>query len=238
VYEELKLEHIQRTIHSLQKRIEERFPDSGLSKVAGELTRIAEGTGDVVAVIRRPHRSIQVVVALAILAIVALVVWVVIRLQMSGNGNIGSGNWLQTIEAATQILIFLGGSIYFLLTLEVRLDRKLALRELHRLRTIVHIVDMHQLTKDPDHLLAPEPPTQSSPVRKFTAFEMSRYLDYCTEMLSLSSKLAALHLQYMNDPVVLNAVNDIETLASNLSNKIWQKIVIVDAARRTQIPFA
>jgi len=50
----------------------------------------------------------------------------------------------------------------------------------------------------------------------------------CTELLSLSSKLAALHAQCVNDPVVLDAVNDIEVLASNLSNKIWQKIVILD----------
>lgn len=57
---------------------------------------------------------------------------------------------------------------------------------------------------------------------------MSRYLDYCAEQLSLSSKLAALHLQYVNDPVVLDAVSDIEVLASNLANKIWQKIMIVD----------
>ena len=58
---------------------------------------------------------------------------------------------------------------------------------------------------------------------------MSRYLDYCSEMLSLSSKLAALHVQYVNDHVVLDAVNDIETLAASLSNKIWQKIMILDS---------
>jgi hypothetical protein len=87
---------------------------------------------------------------------------------------------------------------------------------------------MHQLTKDPEHLLAPAMRTPSSPERQFTRFELSRYLDYCTELLSLSSKLAALHAQCVNDPVVLDAVNDIEVLASNLSNKIWQKIVILD----------
>jgi len=37
-----------------------------------------------------------------------------------------------------------------------------------------------------------------------------------------------LHAQYVNDPVVLDAVNDIEVLAANLSNKIWQKIMILD----------
>ena len=93
---------------------------------------------------------------------------------------------------------------------------------------MAHIVDMHQLTKDPEHLLVPEMRTPSSPDRQFTRFELSRYLDYCTELLSLASKLAALHAQCVNDPVVLDAVNDIEVLASNLSNKIWQKIMILD----------
>ena len=58
---------------------------------------------------------------------------------------------------------------------------------------------------------------------------LARYLDYCSELLSLSSKIAALHMQYMNDSVVLDAVNDIETLAASLSNSIWQKIMILDA---------
>ena len=53
-------------------------------------------------------------------------------------------------------------------------------------------------------------------------------------MLSLSSKLAALHVQYVNDPVVLDAVNDIETLAASLSNKIWQKIMILDRLAPSQ----
>jgi hypothetical protein len=141
----------------------------------------------------------------------------------------GIGSLLQVAESAAQDLIFLGVAIYFLFTLEARLHRRVSLQALHRLRTIVHIVDMHQLTKDPEHLLSPGMETASSPERRMTRFELSRYLDYCSELLSLSSKLAALHAQYLNDPVVLDAVNDIEVLASNLSSKIWQKIVILDA---------
>jgi hypothetical protein len=135
---------------------------------------------------------------------------------------------LQAFESAAQDLVFLGIAIYFLVTIEGRLKRRLALRDLRRLRAIVHIVDMHQLTKDPEHLLVPSDRTASSPDSQLTRFELSRYLDYCSELLALSSKLAALHAQYMNDPVVLDAVNDIEVLAANLSNKIWQKIVILD----------
>lgn len=67
-----------------------------------------------------------------------------------------------------------------------------------------------------------------------TRFELSRYLDYCSELLSLTSKLAALFVQYVPDPVVLDAVNDVETLADGLSQKIWQKILVLDAAEPTQ----
>src|SRR5207237_4881669 len=125
----------------------------------------------------------------------------------------------------------------FFFTLETRVKRRAALRALHRLRSIVHIVDMHQLSKDPEHLLAPAMTTESSPRRTFTRFELARYLDYCAELLSLASKLAALHVQYLNDEVVLDAVKDIETLAASLSNKTWQTIMILTIAvpAKTQV---
>ena len=59
---------------------------------------------------------------------------------------------------------------------------------------------------------------------------MSRYLEYCSELLSLVSKLAALHAQDLQDPVVLEAVNDVESLTADLSRKVWQKITILDIA--------
>lgn len=63
-----------------------------------------------------------------------------------------------------------------------------------------------------------------------TSYQLTRYLDYCSELLALLSKLAALHAQYVEDHVVLTAVNDVESLAQGLSNKIWQKIMILDLA--------
>jgi len=72
--------------------------------------------------------------------------------------------------------------------------------------------------------------TASSPRRSMPRFELSRYLDYCSELLSLTSKVAALYVQDSQDPVVLDAVNDVETLTTGLSGKIWQKIMILDRA--------
>jgi hypothetical protein len=65
-------------------------------------------------------------------------------------------------------------------------------------------------------------------VRLLTPPQLARYLDYCSEMLALTSKLAALHAQHLQDPVVLNAVNDIESLAADLVRTIWQKLTILD----------
>ena len=67
-----------------------------------------------------------------------------------------------------------------------------------------------------------------------TAPELGRYLDYCSEMLSLTSKVAASFVQSLSDPVVLSTVNEIETLATGLSGKIWQKITLLERATRAE----
>jgi hypothetical protein len=135
---------------------------------------------------------------------------------------------VQSAESAINELIFLGLALFFLISLETRIKRHYALQALHRLRSIAHVVDMHQLTKDPAHLLSRFQSTSSSPERSLSRYELMRYLDYCAEMLALDSKIAALFAQNMDDPVILNAVNDMESLTQSLSGKIWQKIMIVD----------
>jgi hypothetical protein len=230
MYSELQLDLIVRTLESLQQRIEERFPASGLSRVAAELLRVARETGAVLERVRRPKRLLRAGVAIAVVLIALVLALFLYNLPELSLDVAGIGALFQTVEAATQVFIFLALAIFFLVTLETRMHRRVSLQALHRLRSIVHIVDMHQLTKDPEHILTPGMSTASSPERKLTRFELARYLNYCSELLSLSSKLAALHVQYLNDPIVLDAVNDIEVLASNLSNKMWQKIVVLDTA--------
>jgi hypothetical protein len=230
MYTELKLDLIVATLATLHQRIDERFPDSGLARVASELLKVARETGPVVERIRKPNRLLRAGVGIAVALIVVLAGSLLLVVPALSFDVEGIGSLFQTVESATQNLIFLALAIYFLMTLEARLHRRISLQALHRLRSVVHIVDMHQLTKDPERVLTPGMSTASSPQRRLTRFELARYLNYCSELLSLSSKLAALHAQYLNDPVVLDAVNDVEVLASNLSNKMWQKIVILDTA--------
>jgi hypothetical protein len=46
-------------------------------------------------------------------------------------------------------------------------------------------------------------------------------------MLSLTAKTAALCAEHTADAVVLETVSYIETLSTELSNKIWQKISLL-----------
>jgi hypothetical protein len=133
-------------------------------------------------------------------------------------------------------IVLAGAAVLFLVTVEGRVRRNRALRFIRELRAVAHIVDMHQLTKDPGILMAEGQRTPSSPRRTMNRYELSRYLDYCSEMLSLNSKLAALYAQNFDDPVVLAAVDEVETLCTSLSGKIWQKMVILNQAGGTPVP--
>ncbi len=227
-YSELQGGHILKTITTLELRITERFPGSGLSRVSAELGRLAIEVCALVARLRQPIWLLRTGAALGILGIVAIIVWVVRTGLGASLGLRDPANLLQASESAVNEIILLAMAIFFMITLENRVKRRSALKALHRLRSVVHIVDMHQLTKDPGYLFSASMTTASSPKRDMTRFELARYLDYCSELFSLTSKVAALLVQHVRDPVVLAAVNDIETLAASLSNKVWQKIMILD----------
>ena len=51
-------------------------------------------------------------------------------------------------------------------------------------RSLARVIDMHQLTKDPERLRSDR--TCASVPLDLTAIELSNYLDYCSELLSMS----------------------------------------------------
>ena len=132
------------------------------------------------------------------------------------------------LEAGLNDVILIGALFFFLITLEIRIKRRRALRAIHELRAIAHIIDMHQLNKDPERVASKMYfTTQKSPKIDLNRFLLGRYLDYCSEMLSLTGKLAALYVQDFDDSVALASVNEVESLSTGLSRKIWQKIMIL-----------
>lgn len=215
------------TAERLHQRIEERFPDSGLSRVGAELEAVVREAAALAAWLARPIWKLRIAAGATIALLVAALLTALFELG-TGRGPAGWADWAQSVEALVNDIVFVGIAVYFLAGLEVRQKRGRAQKALHVLRSLAHIVDMHQLTKDPERIVVQGPDTASSPLRHMTAFELTRYLDYSSELLALISKVAAVYVQELNDPVTVQAANDVEQLAVNLSRTIWQKIVILD----------
>lgn len=213
MYRSLDPARIVATLEQLQARMECRFPEAGLSRVCRELTATARNTSARAAAIAAHNWPLRIGVG----AIIALGIWALVSALKyfhleDVETNVGL---LQSLEAAVNLLILFGGATWFLVGLDDRLKQQRALSELHTLRSLAHVVDMHQLTKDP----------HGSP--EMSQADLARYLDYCAEMLALIAKLAALFADRIRDPVVIDAVTEIENLTTGLSRKIWQKITLI-----------
>ena len=230
-YRQLDPREIINTVKALQSRIEGRFPNSGLGKIADELVRIANENVERVQWIQQPNillRAGAAILSIILISVVADLVTHIHQFQMNDYTN-----FIQALDASIGSVVFIGAAILFFVSWENRIKRDRALRAVHELRAMAHIVDMHQLTKDPENYFGRATRPTKPPKREMTPFELNRYFDYCNDSLALISKIAALYVQGFQDPVLLDAVDDVEDLTSGLSRKIWQKIIILDNLTRS-----
>jgi hypothetical protein len=221
-FRRLDPEKIVDTVRSLHGRIEDRFPGSGLGKVVAELLLVAEETLKRTRWIQRPHIPLRAVATLLSVAIIALMIGLALNIHQF-NFNNDFTNAVQALDSSISSVVFVGAAVLFFISWENRIKRSRSLKAIHELRALAHIVDMHQLTKDPESALRGK-----SSKRLMTPFELTRYLDYCSDALALISKIAALYVQEFQDPVLLDAVDDVEDLSAGFSRKIWQKITILE----------
>jgi hypothetical protein len=220
------------TFEQLRARVEERFPGSGLGRVCGDLVLVARDTAGRARRLARPYLGLRLLACLTVLAAVAAQVYAAGLVNWSMIGRTADAvGMAEGLSAAVNLALLAFGALWFLITAEQRLKRRRILNGLYELRAFAHVIDMHQLTKDPTVILADGAPTASSPQRRMSEFQLSRYLDYCAEMLALTAKLAALYANHSHDSVIIDAVNDVENLTSNLGRKIWQKIMILSQLR-------
>ena len=230
MYRQLDSLKIVATLETLERRIGERFPGAGIARVAAELIGIAKLTKERAEDIARPDWRLR----LLVFVLLALGAWLLAGLGYQVLTNTKADNelfgTLQGIDSAFNIIVVMGAALFFMVTLEERLKRHKAMKALHELRSIIHVIDMHQLTKDPGMRVKVTAPTPSSPPKTLSQPELIRYLDYCSEMLSLAAKVAVLYAQSFPDPIVTEAVNDLERTSTSLSQKIWQKINILHRA--------
>ena len=226
----LDAQQIVATSHRLRQRILERFPDAGLSRIADRLVDVGERSAGQAQALRQPNRLLRTATIALIVALPAMLILVSVKIGVTAQvSRMTLKSFVEFVQAGIESLIFIGAGIVFLMSLETRWKRGRALRAVRELRVLAHLVDMHQLDKDPVYLLDDKgATTASSPKRTMTAFELNRYFDYCCELLALTGKLAALYGQQLDDAVAVGAVDQVESLTTGLSRKIWQKTMLLE----------
>ena len=216
------------TIEQLKNRIGDRFPSSSLKVVTNDLISISEQTFKNIEYLKKPNLKIRLFSSLIIFLGSMCILYPLTHLNIKMIPK-DSIDFVSISNAAFQFFVFLFAGFIYVTSIESKRKRKKALKLLNELRTILHVIDMHQLTKDP-YLISKNKNTVNSPNREYDKFELERYLNYCSEISSLTSKIAALYAQNIQDEIIIDAVNDIEMLASSHSRKIWQKIYIITSS--------
>jgi hypothetical protein len=227
-YRRIDPERLITTLLELEQRLAVVFPDRSLPKLCLELGGIARDARSRVAKLQQPNWPLRAA-PLVVLGLVAVVV------AQFMNGTTVAKDMTEVGRAFKTLVEHLGLPIavttaplpvfavaWSVLSLESLWKRRAALRHLHELRSIIHVIDMHQLAKDP------RTAKDGAVVDGMTGDELMLYLESCSELMSLSAKIAALYADGSSDPVVIDTVSDLGQITSNLSNKIWQKVNIVE----------
>lgn len=226
---ELSQPYVGMTARKLVGRIDERFSDC-------ELKRLAQKVEKTVANSRRRLRGpyalgflVRLVIWPCVFAALGAIAYGVYSLDLKVQINNG-GEFVQGLDSSLQVMIMVAAGTWFFLTLGHRLVRNRLLKAVQELRALVHMIDLLQLDKDPDRLSRKEgenTPTSPQLGKVSTPFLLSRYLDYCSELLSLVSKVAALYSEQVKDPVVLSELSEIEALTIQYRLTIGTKMASI-----------
>jgi hypothetical protein len=229
---QLAADHVGATVAQLERRIIARFGERGLTKAARDLGRLVELVQTEAAQSRdRLRRMTLAARATSITIIAATVFALVVSLRSAvTNGLARAVDWVPLVESTINDLVFAAIAVVFLWAMPERLERRALLRLLYQLRSLAHVIDMHQLSKDPEQVMPTYVPTEHSVAHGLDAEQLHHYLGYCSEMLSLTAKAAALCAEHSSDGVVLETISTIEVLTTDLSHKIWQKISLLPRA--------
>lgn len=224
---QLKEQKLLETAAKICQRIGNRFPDSGLFGVAGEVETVTREALARAEAIGRPIWWLRA--GLGLLVVIAIVTIIASAPTRDEQVSFWKSvlEFLDATKIGTAVVI---ATLFSLFKLETYFKRRRALKAIHELRAMAHIIDMHQLTKAPDQIGDPSggPNVAGRPM---SVEDMVRYLHYCTELLAIISKIGQLYVQDFSDAQVLSAVDRFEELAASLSNKMWQKLMILDRIR-------
>ncbi len=217
-YNTLIVDHVIRTIRRMDRQIDTYFPDRNLANLSSSIIEFAIRHESDLERIDRPNIPIKLAIGLAISLMSGLVIYWLYELFIQNDGS-GIIFQPQDLDAFINILIFGSAITWFLLNWQAKSKRRFIIGRINELRSFGHVIDMHQLTKDPffdDEM-------------EMSDDDLIRYLDYCGDLLSCCSKLAATYLEHTDDELVVQYVNEFEALTGQFNRKIWQKITILDS---------
>jgi hypothetical protein len=215
-YRHLNVDRLIETADRIASRIEKRFPEAALGKIARDVVAVTRSAVATAEKINRPNWWLRG--GLIALAVLVLAGAVVVALALPGQDPVlvRVADFLVKAQGA---VIFLTAIVVFFWTLETRFKRRKAVKAIHELRVLAHVIDMHQLSKDPDY-------SGQEGRSSYSPDELWHYMRFCTELLAILSKIGHLYVEDFHDSTTLMAGDQLERLATGLSQKIWQKLIL------------
>ena len=131
----LEPSRIVETIERLNRRIDARFPGSGLATICGNLLHTSRKAADRAAEFSRPIVAIRVLTWLLV-ALLATAIGLAVAATGLRWGRVDLTDIIQTSEAGLSEAVLIGAGLVFLIGLERRLKRSRALRALHEIRSV------------------------------------------------------------------------------------------------------
>lgn len=194
----------------LAKWIRKEFPKAHLSDVAQDVYALTTEAVAKAKHIARPMYWLRLLLTIAFGGLCYGVYW-----HYTHHSEQEFNDLLHSLKP---LGVFVGSAVLFVITLETRFKRWKALKAIHELQSVVHIIDMHQLGKDPSIEKFRDDPEDRE--RK-----IDQYLHCCTAMISIVSKIGQLYIDHFYDASATTAVNEFEAVATGTTQKIWSKIL-------------
>ena len=127
MYRSLDSEKILETIGTLGRRIDERFPGSGLGRVCQEMLTIAGESQKRTEWIAKPQRALRVLTGVVVTVVVGVLLYVLASASWP-RGGFDLIALVQVSEAGLNVFLLLSAAILFLVTAETRVKRRRALK--------------------------------------------------------------------------------------------------------------
>jgi hypothetical protein len=221
-----------KTIRLLRVRLSEHFPDSGLYKTNDSLYEIAKNIEQRILWINTPNITLRMFFWTFIISLLLVIIALFkqdITNSLSvfqGLNNLNVSDLMQMLDASFNLIILAIAGFVFIYNYETRRKTSRIIESVNKLKCIAHLIDAHQLTKDPLSI------SYNEKKHDLTEYQLGLYLDYCSDLLSLVNKLAFLYIQNYNDPKANESVNNLENFTAQLSFKLGQKIALLQTVQK------